>query len=150
MADTPKLNALSDLILSIFRLHGRIAEWGDQISTPLGLNTTRWQILGALSMASRPLTAPQIAYEMGLTRQGVQKQLNVLMQNGFVEQHINPMHERSHLYTATKMGHDAQAKAMTLFADSLEHATANLSKQEIAKVGAVLKVVIHNLERTVL
>lgn len=138
--------AISTLILTVFRFNGRISEWGDRLCAPLGLSTTRWQVLGAIDIATRPLTAPQIAYRMGLTRQGVQKQLNALMDAGLVVQQGNPLHERSHLYALTASGKDTKAKVMQIYADQLEHVTAGLSKQQIAESEVLLNTMVRTIE----
>jgi DNA-binding MarR family transcriptional regulator len=51
---------------------------------------------------------------MGMTRQGAQKQLNILVTEGFFEQRPNPRHERSPLYALTALGLRAYAEAMAL------------------------------------
>lgn len=146
MADV-SIDEFTELILAVFRLNGRITDWGDRIGAQLGLSTTRWQILGAIRLASRPQTAPQIAHSMGLTRQGVQKQLNALLAAGFVVQQTNPLHERSHLYALTESGREVEAKAVAMYADWLQEAAGGLSGQQIEDAGEILKTMACNLER---
>jgi DNA-binding MarR family transcriptional regulator len=141
-----KLNALSNIIFAVFQFNGRLTEWGDRLCAPLGLSTTRWQILGAIGMAARPLTAPQIAYTMGLTRQGVQKQLKVLMVEGLVEQRPNPLHERSHLYAVTPLGKEKSIKARELYSGWLDQAAAGLTAEQLANGCTALELMTHNLE----
>ena len=74
----PRAAAITQLTLTVFRLNGMLLHWGDQVVEPLGLTSARWQMLGALALASTPLTAPQVGEAMGVTRQGAQKQLNLL------------------------------------------------------------------------
>lgn len=99
-----KAQQLTDLILTVFQLNGALVNWGDKFSAPKGLTSARWQMLGALALAGQPLTAPQIAASMGVTRQGAQKQLNLLAQGGLVETHDNPHHKRSPLFVLTQQG----------------------------------------------
>lgn len=99
-----KMDQLSDLILAVFRLNGVVTDWGDDFAAPENLSTARWQMLGALALADQPLTAPQIAARMGVTRQGAQKQLNLLVQTKLIEVRPNPMHKRSPLYALTQGG----------------------------------------------
>ena len=47
---------------------------------------------------------PQIAEQMGVSRQGAQKQLNLLAENGLVEKLPNPSHQRSPHYHLTDNG----------------------------------------------
>lgn len=96
--------AVTQLALTVFRLNGVLLHWGDQLVAPIGLTSARWQMLGAIALADTPLTAPQVGEAMGVTRQGAQKQLNLLLEQGLVEAHQNPAHRRSPLYALTPQG----------------------------------------------
>ena len=85
-----KSDILTDLVLAVFRLNGAMINWGDDFSASAGLSSARWQMLGAIALAERPLSAPQIAERMGVTRQGAQKQLNLLAEAGLIELIANP------------------------------------------------------------
>ena len=80
---TSKAQAVTDLMLLIFRLNGRLLEGVNALVQSLGINSARWQLLGAVALADHPLTVPQIAEAMGVTRQGAQKQLNKMVVEGF-------------------------------------------------------------------
>lgn len=103
-APNPDAAAVTQLTLAVFRLNGVLLNWGDQLVAPLSLTSARWQMLGAIALADVPLTAPQIGDAMGVTRQGAQKQLNLLLEQGLVEAHANPVHRRSVLYALTPEG----------------------------------------------
>ena len=111
---SPKVRVLTDIMLVVFRVHGRLLEKGDELVRPLRLTSARWQVLGAVALAGSPRSAPQIAVSMGMTRQGAQKQLNALVREGFFAQRPNPRHERSPLYALTALGLRAYAQAMAL------------------------------------
>lgn len=102
--DQPKEKLLAEIMVLVFRLNGRLLEQGDRLVAGLNLTSARWQVLGALALAGRALTAPQIADAMGITRQGAQKQLNLLMDEGLLERRPNPSHGRSQLYVLTEAG----------------------------------------------
>jgi DNA-binding MarR family transcriptional regulator len=99
-----KAGQLTTVALAVFHLNGLLISWGDSFGLPHGLTSARWQMLGALALASQPLSAPQIWASMGVTRQGAQKQLNLLAGEGLVEALPNPMHRRSPLYALTVRG----------------------------------------------
>ncbi len=105
---------ITEIMLAVFRVNGRLLERGDELVGPLGLTSARWQVVGAVALAGRPLTAPQIAEAMGITRQGAQKQLNRLREEGLVEPRSNPRHGRSPLYVLTRQGALAYARADAL------------------------------------
>lgn len=103
MAPT-KVDKLTTISLSVFRLNGQLIEWGNNLSKPHGLTSARWQVLGAISMAGKYPTVPQIAAAVGVTRQGVLKQINLLVDEGLVYSQPNPSHKRSPLYAMTGKG----------------------------------------------
>jgi DNA-binding MarR family transcriptional regulator len=109
-----KAQILTDVMLAVFRVNGRLLDKGDELVGPLGINSARWQLLGPVAMAGRPLTTPQIAEAMGITRQGAQKQLNKMVQEGYFEAQANPQHLRSPLYVLTKKGRHTIEQAMKL------------------------------------
>ena len=61
-------------------------------------------MLGAIASSETPPTAPQIAERMGISRQGVQKQLNLLLAEQLVNAQDNAAHKRSPCYTLTASG----------------------------------------------
>ena len=46
--------AVSQLVLGIFRLNGQIAAWGDRFAAASQLTTARWQVLGAIASGETP------------------------------------------------------------------------------------------------
>lgn len=106
----PDGEKITEIILSIFRLNGRIIEWGDQLSSEFGLTSARWQVLGAIALAGAPQTVPDIADRMGVTRQATQKQVNLLEGEGLLRKRANPRHRRSPHYLLTEVGESAYAQ----------------------------------------
>lgn len=111
---TTPADVLTDIMLTVFRVNARLLEKGDQLVGPLHLTSARWQVMGAIAIADQPLTAPQIAAAMGLTRQGVQKQLNRAREDGLIEAVANPRHERSPRHRLTETGRRAYDAAIAL------------------------------------
>jgi DNA-binding MarR family transcriptional regulator len=101
---TPTGEAATELILSTFRANGLLLEAGDLLSADEGLTSSRWQVLGAIVLAERPLTVPQIARRMGLTRQSVHATVDRLVRDGLLELAPNADHRRSALVRLTKRG----------------------------------------------
>jgi DNA-binding MarR family transcriptional regulator len=96
--------AATELILMIFRTNGLLLADGDVVARSEGLTAARWQVLGAIVLAERPLTVPQIARRMGLTRQSVHATVGRLVEAGLVEQLPNADHQRSQLLGLTERG----------------------------------------------
>ena len=98
----PAGDAITHLLLTTFRLNGAFLAAGDRISAPAGLTSARWQVLG--SIVSQPKTVSQIAREMGLARQSVQRISNILAGIGQAEFVDNPAHRRARLLSRDTAG----------------------------------------------
>jgi DNA-binding MarR family transcriptional regulator len=101
---TPAGAAATEVILSVFKANGVLVTSGDQLSASEDLSSARWQVLGAIAIADRPLTVPQIARRMGLTRQSVHATVKRLIADGLVELLPNADHRRSPLARLTDLG----------------------------------------------
>jgi DNA-binding MarR family transcriptional regulator len=102
---------VTDLVLEIFRLNGELIAMGDDLVSDLGLTSARWQVIGAIALAQTPLPIAQIARNMGLTRQAVQRLANELEKEGFLRFAPNPDHQRAKLVLLTSKGQAAYASA---------------------------------------
>jgi len=94
--------ALTELILEIFRLNGRLLGAGDALTRPGRQTSARWQVLGALDEG--PRTVADIGRQMGLTRQSVQRTTDLLEADGLVSYAANPAHQRAKLAQLTSTG----------------------------------------------
>lgn len=138
--------AATGLILSTFRANGLLLEAGDLLTEDAGLTSARWQVLGAITLAGRPLTVPQIARRMGLTRQSVHATVNRLLRDGFVELAPNADHRRSPLVALTGQGEAAYAELdvrQTAWANRLAH---GIPRADFETAGHVLDELCRRLE----
>jgi DNA-binding MarR family transcriptional regulator len=103
-ARTAEGDAATAVVLEIFRVNGLVLADGNRLAVAEGLTAARWQVLGAVALARRPLTVPQIARRMGLTRQAVQESVNRLLAEALVEARDNLDHRRSPLIGLTELG----------------------------------------------
>lgn len=108
---TPQGEALTALMLEIFRVNGQLLASGDTLVQDIGLTSARWQVLGALALAEQPLPVAGIARNMGLTRQSVQRVVNDLQREGLLVLEPNPHHKRAKLVLLTPAGRTVYAKA---------------------------------------
>ena len=106
--------AVTALILDVFRLNGQLLLAGDRLVAELGLTSARWQILGAIAYAKRPESVAWHARKLGVHRQGVQRIVNELKKEGIVELRPNPRHKRAHLVVLTPKGHRLFEDALAL------------------------------------
>lgn len=98
----PLAAAFTDLVLETFRFNGRLLAAGDRLAAPVGLTSARWQVLGAIE--AEPLPVSDIARAMGLTRQSVQRTVDVLAAEGVVTFADNPRHRRAKLVRPSPSG----------------------------------------------
>lgn len=121
----------SEAVVALFRANGKLLEWGDAFAAPFSLTSARWQILGAIARAGDRQTAPQVADLMGVSRQGAQKQLNLLVEDGLVEKLSNPSHLRSPHYRLTKNGKDLYQQISTAWDTHATAAGALFSEKDL-------------------
>ncbi len=137
---------LTEVILAVFRTNGFLLSAGDALAAPLGLTSARWQVLGAIAMSGRSLSVPRIAAQMGTTRQGSQKQINLLVKEGFLEPQANPTHKRSPLFVLTKRGRSTYTQLERIQARWARQLAAGLSLDDLAATRRVLDLVSGRLE----
>jgi DNA-binding MarR family transcriptional regulator len=141
-----KADALSNLIVEIFRINGRLLAAGDRLVADLGLTSARWQVIGAIALAGQPQTVPAIARTMGLTRQAVQRLVNELVADELLDPRRNPNHRRASLFDLTGRGEAAFADASARQAPWAEAVAAGLSTGEIEATEALLRRLRDGLE----
>jgi DNA-binding MarR family transcriptional regulator len=144
---TQEGEAATDVVLGVFRANGLLLAAGDELAAEKELTSARWQVLGAVSLAERPLTVPQIARRMGLTRQSVQASVNRLAEEGLVEAADNPDHRRSPLIALTDLGRRAYAELDRLQVEWINELSDGIDAAELETAARVLGELSERLER---
>ncbi len=103
---TSEAGAMIRLNLTIFKLNGMFLDLGNELFRPIGMTHARSQVMGAINIAGVPLTAAQIARNMGLSRQSVQRIINILVDDGLLVLEDNPHHKRASLVKLTAAGEE--------------------------------------------
>ena len=129
----------TDVVLRTFRANGLFLAAGDLLAAEEGLTSARWQVLGALALSGRPLTVPQIARRMGLTRQSVQASVNRLRGDALIEADENPDHRRSPLMRLTELGRKKYAGLQRRQVAWVNALAAGLGVSELATTARVLE-----------
>ena len=133
---TQTAEIFTELVLETFRFNGRLIAAGDGLTKDLGLTSALWQVLGAIR--ETPIPMAQIARNMGLSRQGVRRSANVLMDKGLVRFEENPDHRRAKLVVPTEKGREVL--------DQLEEIQINWSNSVSKSFGtAELKQVVRTM-----
>ena len=145
---TPTGAAFTDLVLDVFRLSSRMLAAGDRLVADLGLTSARWQILGSIVAAERPQPVAWLARDVDGNRQNVQRIVNDLEAEGFVEFQPNPHHRRAQLVVLTDKGKKAFDAAMRLQARWANELTEGLRVEDIATTRSVITALRKRLEAT--
>lgn len=96
---------LSALAKTTFRLHGQFVAVGEVLARPSGMTGASWQVLAAVLHS--PLPVADIAREIGVTRQSVQRLADRLVAQGLADYRPNPRHRRAKLLAPMPPGRDA-------------------------------------------
>lgn len=135
------MNLVSDVALAIFRANGALVAWGDRFVSGDGLTSARWQVLGALALASDDQTSPQLAMAMGVSRQAMHKQLALLLEDELVEKLENPLSLKSPKYHLTKLGEEAFQRVNTRWLAHAKKVLSAVSEQDLqAAIGLLRKI----------
>jgi DNA-binding MarR family transcriptional regulator len=138
--------ALTELILETFRLNGELLASGDALVRDLGLTSARWQVLGAIALASQPLSVAHIARNMGLTRQAVQRLANEMERDRLVAFAPNPHHRRSQVLHLTAKGEAKYRTATERQRPWARKLAAGLGVRQIGTATALVQTVRLRLE----
>lgn len=109
----------------------------EQLWRPHGVTVGMRAVLDVLASAG-PMTVPGVATLLDLARQGVQRLVNELMAEGFVESQPNPRHRRSALIVLTTRGEEMAARIRRTELERLAEMVDECSEEEIAIATRVL------------
>ena len=137
---------LTELVLEVFRLNGRLLASGNCLVADLGLTSARWQVLGAIALAATPLPVAHIARNMGLTRQAVQRLVDEMAADGLVAFAANPHHRRAKLVLLTGEGRDVYQAALDRQIPWVNRLAAALEEKDIDTALRVARTLVRRLE----
>jgi DNA-binding MarR family transcriptional regulator len=138
-------DALSELVVHVFRLDGLFKSAGDLLAAPAGQTTARWRILAAVD--GGPLTVADIARAWWLSRQSVQRVADVLADEGFVTYEANPAHRRAQLVRLTPRGRTALTRIRAAQRGWAETVGNGIDIEDVRTANRVLARVIETLDR---
>ena len=143
---TPAGDALTSLMLDLFRFNSLLLTAGDRLVAGLGLTSARWQILGAIVSAERPQPVAWLARDLGANRQNVQRIVNDLHKERLVAFAANPHHRRAQLVVLTDKGRRMFDAAMRLQAPWVDSLSDGLLVKDIETVRRVVTALRTRLE----
>jgi DNA-binding MarR family transcriptional regulator len=143
---TPGGQALTDVVLELFRLSNRMLTAGDRLVASLGLTSARWQVLGTIVDAERAQPVSWLARDMGGNRQNVQRIVNDLVTEGLVAFQPNPHHRRAQLVVLTDKGREGFGAAMKVQAPWINQLAEGLRLADIRATHEVISTLRRRLE----
>ncbi len=132
------------LVADVYELAGLLRRTGEAIAAREGQTQARWQLLSVIS--DEALTVPQAARRLGVTRQGVQRLANDLLDADLAEFVPNPDHRTSPLLALTDSGRRAlraigkrAAVVHSQLSKELGSTTVATTREGVAQLIAALK-----------
>ena len=110
---------------------------GDEIAALAGQTQARWQTLWTIGAA--PLTAPQIARRLGVSRQHILRLTNELGADGLTRQVANPDHKTSPLIELTAAGRETLAAINARADESNRALQSELTDADLARLRRLLQ-----------
>jgi DNA-binding MarR family transcriptional regulator len=141
-------DAVTDLMLDLFRLNSLLLTAGDRLVARLGLTSARWQILGTIVATERPEPVAWLARTLGANRQNVQRIVNDMHRDGLVAFEANPHHRRAQLVVLTDKGRQTFDAAMRLQAPWINSFSDGLSVKDVHATHGVITALRQKLEAT--
>ncbi|WFB34928.1 MarR family winged helix-turn-helix transcriptional regulator [Kiritimatiellota bacterium B12222] len=136
-----------DLFEEIRLLHNRLRWLGDQVHEKVGQTSAKRSLLFSLYREGA-CTVPDLARERLVSRQIIQTQINLLLDEGLVASQINPRHKRSKQMVLTKKGRLLVEKMLEKESKLLSAAGSPLANESLAEMVEHLKTIRVHLENS--
>lgn len=142
--ETPAGQVVTDIALTTFRLNARLMEAAQDLAAAGGITAAWWQVLGGV--LDRPRTHADIGRLMGMTRQGVRRVADLLVEQGLAEYRDNPAHRRAKLLACTEAGYWAIRRISLVQHPWAERIGSRLDLDELTRALATMKALVDVLE----
>lgn len=136
--------ALTDIIIATFRLNGRLMDIAQRRAREGGLTATEWQVLGGI--LDEPHSVAEIGRLMGMTRQGVQRVADHLVDRGLADYRPNPAHRRAKLLACTQAGYWAIRQITLVQRPWADQIGARIGATELRETLTTIRRIVAALE----
>jgi DNA-binding MarR family transcriptional regulator len=136
--------ALTDVIIATFRLNGRLMDIARRRARAGGITATEWQVLGGV--LDEPHSVAEIGRLMGMTRQGVQRVADQLVDRGLAEYRPNRAHRRAKLLVCTEAGYWAIRQITLAHRPWVDRIGAELGAAELRETLDTMRRIVATLE----
>lgn len=135
---------LTDVIVTTFRLNGRLMEVAQELAAEGGLTAAHWQVLGGV--LDGPGSVAEIGRRMGMTRQGVQRVADLLVGRALAKYRTNPAHRRAKLLACTETGYWAIRRIALVQRPWADRIGAQLGTEQLRNALATMRDLVVALE----
>jgi DNA-binding MarR family transcriptional regulator len=136
---------LTAVVLTTFRLNGRLMEAAQHMAAEGELTAAWWQVLGGV--LDEPRTVADIGRRMGMTRQGVQRVADLLVDRGLAEYRENKAHRRAKLLACTEAGYWAIRRISLAQHPWADRVGAAVGVDELRAALAVMRRLVDVIEK---
>jgi DNA-binding MarR family transcriptional regulator len=141
---TPAGAALTEMTLTTFRLNGLLLDAARELAVAGDLTASWWQVIGGV--LDEPRSVAEVARRMGMTRQGVQRVADLLVDRGLAEYRDNPAHRRAKLLAPTEAGYWAVRRISLVQHPWAERVGAAVEADDLTAALAVMRKLVEVLE----
>ncbi|PZF81572.1 MarR family winged helix-turn-helix transcriptional regulator [Jiangella anatolica] len=141
---TPAGQTLTDLALTTFRLNARLMDAAQDMAAAGGITAAWWQVLGGV--LDQPRTLADVGRLMGMSRQGVRRVADLLVEQGLAEYRDNPAHRRAKLLACTEAGYWSIRRISLVQHPWAEHIGSQLDLDDLRHALATMRALVAVLE----
>jgi DNA-binding MarR family transcriptional regulator len=143
---SPAAEAFNEVLGQIIRLNRHFTSAAEELTKPVGQTLARWLVLGECE--ERPRTVSDIARQLHLARQSVQRVADVLVREGLCAHRDNPRHQRAKLLELTPAGHSTLTRIQAAQREWSGALGARIGERALRRAHAALEPVVAALERS--
>lgn len=125
------------LVADIYEAAGALRKSGEAVAKTEGQTQARWQLLSVIS--GDATSVPRAARRLGVSRQGVQRIANNLVDDGLAQWRPNPDHRSSPLLELTATGRRALSSITDRASAAQRSLTADIEADDIRTARSVLQ-----------
>ncbi|MFV8321068.1 MarR family winged helix-turn-helix transcriptional regulator [Mycobacterium sp. 23] len=125
------------LVADIYEAAGALRKSGEAVAKTEGQTQARWQLLSVIS--GDATSVPRAARRLGVSRQGVQRIANNLVDDGLAQWRSNPDHRSSPLLQLTATGRRALSSITDRASAAQRSLTADIEADDIRTARNVLQ-----------
>jgi DNA-binding MarR family transcriptional regulator len=135
---------LTEVVLITFRLNARLMDAAQVLAAEGGMTAAWWQVLGGV--LDQPRTVAEIGRRMGVSRQGVRRIADLLVEQELAQYRPNPAHRRAKLLACTEAGYWAIRQIAMVTHPWSDRIAAEVGADELRATLATMQRLVDVLE----